>query len=290
MLIENLKDILFAEKYDDLARVLSSEESAECSFEIFKEIIDSYDEKALKILLESKLDINCRSTSYGTTPLLYAALHADKSVIRKLLNHGADLFTKDIRGDSTLIKAAKHNNVDAIQLFAKNGLDINEANFYGYTPLICAAMNESVEAVEILIKLGADFTRKSLIGDTALTAASECKQEFSMVEKLISAGANPNDYEYEYGRSPLSNLLRDATCPIEVIDLLINKGADVNYSDKGGTTPLFIAVFLGRYEAVKLLLAAGARIQVPNPLGIPLTELSMKLEYQDIANLLCASE
>ena len=44
----------------------------------------------------------------------------------------------------------------------------------------------------------------------------------------------------------------------EVIELLIQKGADVNARNRNGTTPLHGAVFLGQTEAVELLIQKGA--------------------------------
>jgi hypothetical protein len=44
----------------------------------------------------------------------------------------------------------------------------------------------------------------------------------------------------------------------EIIELLIQKGADVNAKNRNGTTPLHGAVFLGQTEAVELLIQKGA--------------------------------
>ena len=47
---------------------------------------------------------------------------------------------------------------------------------------------------------------------------------------------------------------------IEIIDLLIKNGANVNATNKGGITPLTISVKSGQSEIAKNLIAQGANI------------------------------
>ena len=46
----------------------------------------------------------------------------------------------------------------------------------------------------------------------------------------------------------------------QVIEILINNGADVNRTDKNGRTPLFAAIFARRLSIIKTLIDAGADV------------------------------
>jgi len=51
---------------------------------------------------------------------------------------------------------------------------------------------------------------------------------------------------------------------INKVQDLIHRGADVNYKDKDGNTPLMIASFVGRLDVVQLLLDSGADMDMKN--------------------------
>ena len=57
-----------------------------------------------------------------------------------------------------------------------------------------------------------------------------------------------------------------------VVELLLQAGADPEAEDKFAATPLFWAVTFNKLENIKLLLAAGASIDVVNDLGLTLWE------------------
>ncbi len=48
---------------------------------------------------------------------------------------------------------------------------------------------------------------------------------------------------------------------IEVVQAILQSGADVNIQDEEGETPLMIAADLGYLEVVQALLAAGADVE-----------------------------
>ncbi|KAK1991098.1 putative histone-lysine N-methyltransferase, H3 lysine-9 specific, partial [Colletotrichum falcatum] len=54
---------------------------------------------------------------------------------------------------------------------------------------------------------------------------------------------------------------------LEVVKLLVDKGADVTVSNENGWTPLNAASSNGYLEVVKLLVDKGADITVPNDNG-----------------------
>ncbi|GMN46089.1 hypothetical protein TIFTF001_015266 [Ficus carica] len=77
------------------------------------------------------------------------------------------------------------------------------------------------------------------------------------VKRLIEAGANPNNTNYD-GRSALH--IAASKGHEEIIDFLIEQRVDVNISDKFGNTPLLEAIKNGHDRVVSLLTNAGASL------------------------------
>ncbi|MEK6743481.1 MAG: ankyrin repeat domain-containing protein [Nitrospirota bacterium] len=105
---------------------------------------------------------------------------------------------------------------------------------------------------------------------TALTRAAR-DGDIAAIQKLLDQGANINENAI-VGGSMNGSLLSQAAyyCRIEAIKYLIHKGADINNAtgwtdygaSGGGLRPLHMAARSGCTEAIKLLLDAGADIDV----------------------------
>jgi len=117
----------------------------------------------------------------------------------------------------------------------------------GATPLIAAASTSDVPLVRSLIELGADPKRANADGTTPLLAA---------------AGVGVGAPEEAAGSEPEA---------IEVVELLLNRGADVNAADKNGDTAMHGAAYRNHPKVVQLLADKGAKIDVwnrPNKSGL----------------------
>jgi ankyrin repeat protein len=117
----------------------------------------------------------------GQTPFLTAALAGDVSVMKLLLEHGADPHIHTFEGTSALMAAAGVNWVvaqtwtegpeqllEAVQLCHSLGMDINQANSMGITALHGAANRGSNDIIEYLVANGADLTYTDNEGRSAL--------------------------------------------------------------------------------------------------------------------------
>lgn len=88
--------------------------------------------------------------------------------------------------------------------------------------------------------------------DLALFEAVLCKKSVFAVKQALNNGADVNVCDEE-GCTPLIFACLN-NCPHDVVQLLIAKGADVNYrSSISNETPLDIALFAGNFELVKVL-------------------------------------
>jgi ankyrin repeat protein len=109
----------------------------------------------------------------GQTPFLTAALAGDVTVMKLLLEHGADPRINTFQGTSPLMAAAGVNWVlaqtwtegpeqllEAVKLCADLGMDVNQANSMGITALHGAANRGSDDIIRFLVARGADLTAR----------------------------------------------------------------------------------------------------------------------------------
>lgn len=99
-----------------------------------------------------------------------------------------------------------------------------------------------------------------------------------MVELLLEAGADPN-FADTLGGTPLMS----APDNLEMVELLLAKGADPNLADNKGTTPLHLAAGLyGDPDTIRLLRRAGGNVNAEdNEHRTPIQIASRKPELKE---------
>jgi ankyrin repeat protein len=120
----------------------------------------------------------------GQTPFLRAALSGDITVMRLLLEKGADPNIPTFAGTTALMAAAgvnwaenqtytesKENLMEALKLCVEKGADVNARNSMGITAVIGAANRGSDDQIEYLVQRGAKLDVKDKEGRTPLTWA-----------------------------------------------------------------------------------------------------------------------
>ena len=120
----------------------------------------------------------------GQTPFLTAALSGDVTVMRLLLEHGADPHIPTFAGTTALMAAAGVNWVfdqtydegpkallEAVQLCYELGMDVKAINSMGLTALHGAANRGSDDIIRFLVENGASLDVKDKEGRTPLTWA-----------------------------------------------------------------------------------------------------------------------
>jgi ankyrin repeat protein len=118
------------------------------------------------------------------TPFLHAARAGDLTVMRLLLEHGADPKIATFAGTTALMAAAGLNWVfdqtydegpaallEAVKLCYDLGMDVNTANSMGLTALMGAANRGSDDIIRFLVEKGARLDARDNEGRTPLTWA-----------------------------------------------------------------------------------------------------------------------
>jgi ankyrin len=115
-----------------------------------------------------------------------------------------------------------------------------------------------LELADLLIRAGANSSTANRAGARPLLAASVNGQA-AMIEKLITAGADPNIAQDSSGDTAL--MIASRTGKVEAVKMLLDHSAQVNAKEAwGGTTALMWAASEKHPEVVKLLLERGAEV------------------------------
>jgi ankyrin repeat protein len=208
----------------------------------------------------------------GSTPLQWAVYRDDVAEAQRLLKAGANVKLANKYGMSPMILASEIGNPAMIKLLLGAGADANSANLDGQTALLAVARTGNVEAADLLVKAGAKVdARENFGGQTALMWATT-KRHPRMMQYLISKGADVN------ARSTARDYQRHVQA----------EGRPKNL-DSGGFTPLLYAARENCMECVKILLAAGADIHLPDPDGVSPLLLSIMNANWDISKHLISA-
>jgi ankyrin repeat protein len=241
---------------------------------------------AAKLLIGKRANVNAVEQWRGQTPLMWAAAENQPAMVKLLVEHGAK------------VNARSQVNVWERQVTAEPRMQARPSG--GFTPLLYAARKGCLECAQTLIKAGADKNLNDPDDVSPLLLAT-LNFNFDIAAFLVKEGANVNKWD-TWGRAPLyaavdMNTLPtggradrpslDKTTGLKLIEILLDAGANPNLQlklfppyrslrdDRGadtllsvGTTPLIRAAKAGDIEAMKLLIAHGANVDLPTATGI----------------------
>lgn len=98
---------------------------------------------ATELLIKRSVDINRHNKTNGVTALHTASTLRDGTIVKMLLENGADVNSKDYCGMTALHVAASRGHEAAVRLLLENGADINAQDGRHSSPLHLAAQGET---------------------------------------------------------------------------------------------------------------------------------------------------
>ena len=159
--------------------------------------------------------------------------------------------------------AAANSKLKEMRLLLDDGADINEiAPYSKSTPLATAAGLGLIRSVEFLLENGANIDRPGAFGMTPLMrACSMGKSKGSRVAlRLIEANADVNYVRQSDQMTALKFAVHCAKP--EVIQALIDKGAEIDGPPGTDQTALMIAARADNVEALQVLVENGADVSL----------------------------
>jgi ankyrin repeat protein len=190
--------------------------------------------------------------------LLDAAQKGDKGAVQSLLKGKPDVNARQADGATALSWAAYHDDLGMAELLLSAGANVNAANDYGVTPLTLACNNGSAPMVERLLKSGARVSDPEFMSCVRTG-------NLAAVKALLGHGANVDAKEGREGQTVL--MWASAEQHPDIVQTLIQHGADVQAHSAGGFTALMFAAQRENLDTVKALVAAGANVNAATPSG-----------------------
>lgn len=234
------------------------------------------------LLVEHGAEVNHRERYRDQSAVMWAAARGHAEMTTFLVARGADLsirarandwetqITNEPRvqyrptgGLTPLLYAARAGCLACVSTMVEAGADVDRPNPDGMTPMIMALDNGHPDVARYLLDHGANPHPWDWWGRTALYVAVTMRggpdgragqrgpESLALIRELLDAGATPNPQLAfkEPSRGGRDNRFRD--------DLLTT-----------GATPLLRAAQIFDNEVLRLLLAHGALVDLPNASGV----------------------
>ncbi len=201
-------------------------------------------------LLAHGANVNARSQTERTALLVAASYPRTVSLLRLLLERGADLRAQDRAGTTALALAVRSADVEVVRFLVEQGLDPN-----ALTPAARRAglARNDRPTVDYLMSKGL-----GPLADVLFTTATW--QPADLVARWIDAGASVSaSNAAQYGRTPLLTAVTSEAAGADTLTLLLDRGADPNVATTEGETPLDWAIYKGDRAKIQVLEQRGAK-------------------------------
>ena len=261
--------------------------------------IENSDENIIKYLVENGADMY----SYEITALYQAVLNLNPKLVEYFLDKGASIEKAggtDVYGnimmaaagskfnnsndkspvDLTLLEKSAENSAKITEmLIGKADKNIINDSLEGKTPLIIAVGNSYIDTAKILIENGANINAVDIEGWSALSYAVN-NGDIEIAKLLLENKAKIKDELLIAIKSPI------VESRINMMKLLIDNKANINYTDENGFNPLNIAIESGDMELTKFLITNGANVNSLMQDGVSLIGYAIAQNNMDLLQIL----
>lgn len=240
------------------------------------------------------------STNEDGQSLLHLAILSNNiKAVLYLLNKGLDIDAEDNDSLTPLIIAMSHvRYLNIAILLLDRHATIEHISAKGHSALSVAIRNNNPEGAKVLIKRGANIN----IADNAHTPLTlthiallqyhDNAQSYRELETLLlSKGAKVDVSLNSLGWTPLCTTVTKVQDQPnrDHIRLLLQLGADVNYLDINGRTPLMLAASMGRLASVEILMKNYADVDTIDNFGWSALMFGVYYNHIDVVTFMLES-
>lgn len=261
--------------------------------------MENSDENIVKYLVENGADMY----SYEITALYQAVLNLNPKLVEYFLDKGAsiekaggtDVYENIMMAaagskfnnsndkspvDLTLLEKSAENSAKITEmLIGKADKNIINDSLEGKTPLIIAVGNSYIDTAKILIENGANINAVDIEGWSALSYAVN-NGDIEIAKLLLENKVKIKDELLIAIKSPI------VESRINMMKLLIDNKANINYTDENGFNPLNIAIESGDMELTKFLITNGANVNSLMQDGVSLIGYAIAQNNMDLLQML----
>lgn len=210
--------------------------------------------------------------AYGATPLHIAAFSGSHKVASLVLKEIGVLDTNTVAevdqdGNAAIHLAVMAGHDSVIDTFAEHGCDLDIANHADMSAIQIAVSQQNMVAASLLVSHGANVDRQNRSGWSSLHLAS-AGTDCDVLQMWLSLGSNSNavvglgEDGIKHRASGHPPLLLAARAPPDVaqamMTVLLDAGADANFTDEHGHSALKQTLELDNTDAARFLVARGA--------------------------------
>ena len=253
------------------------------------------DLKIVELLIAAGALVNA-SNDLGVTPLWNASENGSGAMTHRLLEAGANPNSRLLSGETPLMMAARAGAPEVVAQLLARGADAEMRGTRGQTALMWAVAQQHADVVKVLLTHRVNVHARSNVwtqmmavpphglpehnreishgGNTALLFAARVG-DLASARLLVSVGADVDDQD-AWGVS--ATVLATHSGYAELVEFLLEKGADPNAAD-AGFTALHEAVMRRDDRMTAVLLRHGANPNVPLATWTPRRRASWDLNF-----------
>ena len=273
----------------------------------------------VRLLLNAGADVNA-TNKYGDTALIEASRKGHTEIVRLLLNTGADVTAKTNKyGDTALYLASREGHTEIVALLTAaieaekkvKGHKQEAMKLVRHRDVKIPSLYTSIQRQMSTGDRSSVFNHFGMrppgkLGGKRKTRKTRSKRQRGGVSEAQRNDELLNliDLNDPDVRVVIANLLEEGVSPVakntalliasrkgyvELVEMLLNNGADVNATDNNGDTALSFASQNGHTEIVAMLLAARADVNIKSDFGgTALMLASLRGHTEIVAKLLAA--
>ncbi|MDR1923702.1 MAG: ankyrin repeat domain-containing protein [Planctomycetaceae bacterium] len=200
--------------------------------------------ETIKILLKNNTTINTKDQQGLTALAIVAENPICNDIITMLVQHGADINCKNQKG-TPFLQILLENQTDADllkKIITENKINTDTEIIKEDSNLlhIAAGQKNGLEKIKLLTQLGFKIDTKNNLKQTPLLIAASTQDKTEILEYLIENGADVNAKD-EQNKTPLAHAVEHALESkedLKVVEYLLKQKIEINAKDNNGMTPL----------------------------------------------------